>query len=128
MVAFVVFCLPCSRCKLFELPDDSTTQVWNAYGATAFEVLKDPQKTISGASLFPGQLLVIEKQTSEGRWPSSQSRQIMGGGASAVTSYGGSSGAERHGIMGSPLTSMAAPRPSTHIILACLVLFLLLVC
>ncbi|KAM4675534.1 ubiquitin carboxyl-terminal hydrolase 15 isoform 2-T2 [Discoglossus pictus] len=55
--------------KIFNIPDEKETRLWNKYMSNTFEPLNKPESTIQDAGLYQGQMLVIEQKTQEGQWP-----------------------------------------------------------
>ncbi|XP_061770485.1 ubiquitin carboxyl-terminal hydrolase 15-like isoform X4 [Nerophis ophidion] len=55
--------------KLFSIPDEKETRLWNRYMSNTFEPLNKPDITIQDAGLYQGQVLVIEQKNEDGTWP-----------------------------------------------------------
>uniref|UniRef100_A0A8C6KHM7 Ubiquitin carboxyl-terminal hydrolase n=1 Tax=Nothobranchius furzeri TaxID=105023 RepID=A0A8C6KHM7_NOTFU len=55
--------------KLFGIPDEKETRLWNRYMSNTFEPLNKPDSTIQDAGLYQGQVLVIEQKSEDGTWP-----------------------------------------------------------
>ncbi|KAG9335217.1 hypothetical protein JZ751_005572, partial [Albula glossodonta] len=55
--------------KLFSIPDEKETRLWNKYMSNTFEPLSKPDSTIQDAGLYQGQVLVIEQKNEDGTWP-----------------------------------------------------------
>ncbi|XP_037316431.1 ubiquitin carboxyl-terminal hydrolase 15-like isoform X2 [Pungitius pungitius] len=55
--------------KLFTIPDERETRLWNRYMSNTFEPLNKPDSTIQDAGLYQGQVLVIEQKSEDGTWP-----------------------------------------------------------
>uniref|UniRef100_A0AAX7V2U6 Ubiquitin carboxyl-terminal hydrolase n=1 Tax=Astatotilapia calliptera TaxID=8154 RepID=A0AAX7V2U6_ASTCA len=55
--------------KLFSIPDEKETRLWNRYMSNTFEPLNKPDSTIQDAGLYQGQVLVIEQKSEDGTWP-----------------------------------------------------------
>uniref|UniRef100_A0A6Q2ZMB4 Ubiquitin carboxyl-terminal hydrolase n=1 Tax=Esox lucius TaxID=8010 RepID=A0A6Q2ZMB4_ESOLU len=55
--------------KLFSIPDEKETRLWNKYMSNTFEPLNKPDSTIQDAGLYQGQVLVIEQKNEDGTWP-----------------------------------------------------------
>ncbi|XP_039616783.1 ubiquitin carboxyl-terminal hydrolase 15-like isoform X1 [Polypterus senegalus] len=55
--------------KLFSIPDEKETRLWNKYMSNTFEPLSKLDSTIQDAGLYQGQVLVIEKRNDDGTWP-----------------------------------------------------------
>ncbi|XP_034019711.1 ubiquitin carboxyl-terminal hydrolase 15-like isoform X5 [Thalassophryne amazonica] len=55
--------------KLFNIPDEKETRLWNRYMSNTFEPLNKPDSTIQDAGLYQGQVLVIEQKNEDGTWP-----------------------------------------------------------
>uniref|UniRef100_A0A671TT05 Ubiquitin carboxyl-terminal hydrolase n=1 Tax=Sparus aurata TaxID=8175 RepID=A0A671TT05_SPAAU len=52
--------------KLFSIPDEKETRLWNRYMSNTFEPLNKPDSTIQDAGLYQGQVLVIEQKNEDG--------------------------------------------------------------
>ncbi|XP_053455114.1 ubiquitin carboxyl-terminal hydrolase 4 isoform X2 [Nycticebus coucang] len=68
--------------KLFNIPADRETRLWNKYMSNTYEQLSKLDNTIQDAGLYQGQVLVIEPQNEDGTWPR-QTLQSNGSGFSA---------------------------------------------
>ncbi|KAM9313396.1 ubiquitin carboxyl-terminal hydrolase 15 isoform 2-T2 [Gastrophryne carolinensis] len=55
--------------KIFNIPDEKETRLWNKYMSNTFEPLNKPESTIQDAGLYQGQMLVIEQKNQDGQWP-----------------------------------------------------------
>uniref|UniRef100_A0A452RCY6 Ubiquitin carboxyl-terminal hydrolase n=1 Tax=Ursus americanus TaxID=9643 RepID=A0A452RCY6_URSAM len=55
--------------KIFNIPDEKETRLWNKYMSNTFEPLNKPDSTIQDAGLYQGQVLVIEQKNEDGTWP-----------------------------------------------------------
>uniref|UniRef100_A0A8C6EAP0 Ubiquitin-like domain-containing protein n=1 Tax=Moschus moschiferus TaxID=68415 RepID=A0A8C6EAP0_MOSMO len=55
--------------KIFNIPDEKETRLWNKYMSNMFEPLNKPDSTIQDAGLYQGQVLVIEQKNEDGTWP-----------------------------------------------------------
>ncbi|XP_062990022.1 ubiquitin carboxyl-terminal hydrolase 15 isoform X6 [Elgaria multicarinata webbii] len=55
--------------KIFSIPDEKETRLWNKYMSNTFEPLNKPDSTIQDAGLYQGQVLVIEQKNEDGTWP-----------------------------------------------------------
>nr|XP_006000772.1 PREDICTED: ubiquitin carboxyl-terminal hydrolase 15 isoform X3 [Latimeria chalumnae] len=55
--------------KLFTIPDEKETRLWNKYMSNTFEPLNKPDSTIQDAGLYQGQVLVIEQKNEDDTWP-----------------------------------------------------------
>ena len=53
--------------RLFNVPEDVSTRLWNKYSGETLELLSKPEQTLVEAGLFENQLLVLEKQI-DGQW------------------------------------------------------------
>uniref|UniRef100_A0A3Q2CBG1 Ubiquitin carboxyl-terminal hydrolase n=1 Tax=Cyprinodon variegatus TaxID=28743 RepID=A0A3Q2CBG1_CYPVA len=69
--------------KLFSIPDEKETRLWNRYMSNTFEPLNKPDSTIQDAGLYQGQVLVIEQKNEDGSWP----RGSMNSSYSLPSSY-----------------------------------------
>jgi ubiquitin carboxyl-terminal hydrolase 4/11/15 len=54
--------------KLYEIPDEVETRIWNCYYPNEFEQLTKEESTVQDAGLSPKQLLVIETRSEDGSW------------------------------------------------------------
>uniref|UniRef100_A0A3Q2P0Q1 ubiquitinyl hydrolase 1 n=1 Tax=Fundulus heteroclitus TaxID=8078 RepID=A0A3Q2P0Q1_FUNHE len=55
--------------RLFEIPSEKETRLWNKYMSNTYEQLNKPDSTVQDAGLFQGQVLVIERKNEDGTWP-----------------------------------------------------------
>lgn len=53
--------------KLFSIPDEKETRLWNKYMSNTFEPLNKPDSTIQDAGLYQGQVRRCFKDLSTGR-------------------------------------------------------------
>ncbi|XP_023375286.1 ubiquitin carboxyl-terminal hydrolase 4 [Otolemur garnettii] len=68
--------------KLFNIPADRETRLWNKYMSNTYEQLSKLDNTVQDAGLYQGQVLVIEPQNEDGTWP----RQTLQSKSSTVPS------------------------------------------
>ncbi|XP_066207127.1 ubiquitin carboxyl-terminal hydrolase 4 isoform X2 [Saccopteryx leptura] len=68
--------------KLFNIPAERETRLWNKYMSNTYEQLSKLDNTVQDAGLYQGQVLVIEPQNEDGTWPR-QTQQSQGSGFSA---------------------------------------------
>ncbi|KAM8758560.1 ubiquitin carboxyl-terminal hydrolase 4 isoform 2-T2 [Rhynchonycteris naso] len=68
--------------KLFNIPAERETRLWNKYMSNTYEQLSKLDNTVQDAGLYQGQVLVIEPQNEDGTWPR-QTLQSQGAGFSA---------------------------------------------
>ncbi|XP_039333041.1 ubiquitin carboxyl-terminal hydrolase 4 isoform X2 [Saimiri boliviensis] len=68
--------------KLFNIPAERETRLWNKYMSNTYEQLSKLDNTVQDAGLYQGQVLVIEPQNEDGTWPR-QTLQSIGSGFSA---------------------------------------------
>ncbi|XP_012883510.1 PREDICTED: ubiquitin carboxyl-terminal hydrolase 4 [Dipodomys ordii] len=68
--------------KLFNIPAERETRLWNKYMSNNYEQLNKLDNTIQDAGLYQGQVLVIEPQNEDGTWP----RQILQSKSSTASS------------------------------------------
>lgn len=54
---------------LFNIPDNKETRLWNRYSSNTYEHLSNKDSTVQDASLYQGQVLIIEQQNDDGTWP-----------------------------------------------------------
>ncbi|KAI7792214.1 putative ubiquitin carboxyl-terminal hydrolase 15-like, partial [Triplophysa rosa] len=71
--------------KLFSIPDEKETRLWNKYMSNTFEPLNKPESTIQDAGLYQGQVLVIEQKNENGTWPRGSSAALKSSGASNLS-------------------------------------------
>ncbi|KAL2803833.1 ubiquitin carboxyl-terminal hydrolase 4 isoform b, partial [Daubentonia madagascariensis] len=69
--------------KLFNIPAERETRLWNKYMSNTYEQLSKLDNTVQDAGLYQGQVLVIEPQNEDGTWPR-QTLQSNGSGFSAL--------------------------------------------
>ncbi|KAJ8791905.1 hypothetical protein J1605_004130 [Eschrichtius robustus] len=55
--------------KLFNIPADRETRLWNKYMSNTYDQLSKLDNTVQDAGLYQGQVLVIEPQNEDGTWP-----------------------------------------------------------
>lgn len=55
--------------KLFNIPAERETRLWNKYMSNTYEPLSKLDNTVQDAGLYQGQVLVIELQNEDGTWP-----------------------------------------------------------
>ncbi|XP_053318592.1 ubiquitin carboxyl-terminal hydrolase 15 isoform X2 [Spea bombifrons] len=55
--------------KIFNIPEEKETRLWNKYMSNTFEPLTKTESTIQDAGLYQGQMLVIEQKGQDGQWP-----------------------------------------------------------
>ncbi|XP_056604877.1 ubiquitin carboxyl-terminal hydrolase 15-like isoform X2 [Triplophysa dalaica] len=74
--------------KLFSIPDQKETRLWNKYMSNTFEPLNKPDSTIQDAGLYQGQVLVIEQKNENGSWPRGSSAALnMKSSSYGLSSY-----------------------------------------
>ncbi|XP_048874257.1 ubiquitin carboxyl-terminal hydrolase 4-like isoform X2 [Brienomyrus brachyistius] len=54
--------------KLFGIPMEKETRLWNKYMSNTFEQLNKMDGTVQDSGLFQGQMLVIEQKNEDGAW------------------------------------------------------------
>jgi len=54
---------------LFNIADDKEVKLWSKYMTNTYEPLKKLSNTLVDASLYAGQVIVIEERNSNGTWP-----------------------------------------------------------
>ena len=54
--------------ELFHTPDNVKTRLWTKYTERTFELLNNLETTVQDSSLFHDQLIIIDKQNSDGSW------------------------------------------------------------
>uniref|UniRef100_A0A4W5JZV0 Ubiquitin carboxyl-terminal hydrolase n=1 Tax=Hucho hucho TaxID=62062 RepID=A0A4W5JZV0_9TELE len=74
-------------CKLFSIPDEKETRLWNKYMSNTFEPLNKPDSTIQDAGLYQGQVLVIEQKNEDGSWPRGSSAPNVKNSSYSLPSY-----------------------------------------
>uniref|UniRef100_A0A8C6PAC4 Ubiquitin carboxyl-terminal hydrolase n=1 Tax=Nothobranchius furzeri TaxID=105023 RepID=A0A8C6PAC4_NOTFU len=72
--------------KLFNIPSEKETRLWNKYMSNTYEQLNKPDSTVQDAGLFQGQVLVIERKNEDGSW-SRQPSHPKFGSYSSYSSY-----------------------------------------
>ncbi|XP_075893390.1 ubiquitin carboxyl-terminal hydrolase 4 [Nelusetta ayraudi] len=55
--------------RLFDIPAERETRLWNKYMSNTYEQLNKPDSSVQDAGLFQGQVLVIEQKSEDGTWP-----------------------------------------------------------
>ncbi|XP_072507260.1 ubiquitin carboxyl-terminal hydrolase 4 isoform X2 [Notamacropus eugenii] len=85
--------------KLFNIPDERETRLWNKYMSNTYEQLSKPDNTVQDAGLYQGQVLVIEPQNEDGTWPR-QTLQSKGSGFSSSYSCRESQSHTQPGLCG----------------------------
>ncbi|XP_036374081.1 ubiquitin carboxyl-terminal hydrolase 15-like isoform X2 [Megalops cyprinoides] len=73
--------------KLFSIPDEKETRLWNKYMSNTFEPLSKPDSTIQDAGLYQGQVLVIEQKNEDGTWPRGSSTPNVKNSNYCLSSY-----------------------------------------
>ncbi|XP_051911274.1 ubiquitin carboxyl-terminal hydrolase 15-like isoform X2 [Hippocampus zosterae] len=84
--------------KVFSIPEEKETRLWNRYLSNTFEPLNKPDSTIQDAGLYQGQVLVIEQKNEDGSWPrgSDASKSSGASNLSALPKISPSSLANNH--------------------------------
>ncbi|XP_062374038.1 ubiquitin carboxyl-terminal hydrolase 15-like isoform X4 [Sardina pilchardus] len=73
--------------KLFSIPEEKETRLWNKYMSNTFEPLNKPDSTIQDAGLYQGQVLVIEQKNEDGTWPRGSSTPNVKNSSYSLPSY-----------------------------------------
>ncbi|KAK2858834.1 hypothetical protein Q5P01_003454 [Channa striata] len=73
--------------KLFNIPDEKETRLWNRYMSNTFEPLNKPDSTIQDAGLYQGQVLVIEQKNDDGTWPRGSTASNVKNSGYSLSSY-----------------------------------------
>uniref|UniRef100_A0A3Q3JHD5 Ubiquitin carboxyl-terminal hydrolase n=1 Tax=Monopterus albus TaxID=43700 RepID=A0A3Q3JHD5_MONAL len=73
--------------KLFSIPDEKETRLWNRYMSNTFEPLNKPDSTIQDAGLYQGQVLVIEQKNEDGTWPRGSTTPNVKNSSYSLSSY-----------------------------------------
>uniref|UniRef100_A0A3B4UAE2 Ubiquitin carboxyl-terminal hydrolase n=1 Tax=Seriola dumerili TaxID=41447 RepID=A0A3B4UAE2_SERDU len=73
--------------KLFSIPDEKETRLWNRYMSNTFEPLNKPDSTIQDAGLYQGQVLVIEQKNEDGSWPRGSTAPNVKNSSYSLPSY-----------------------------------------
>uniref|UniRef100_A0A667ZNF5 Ubiquitin carboxyl-terminal hydrolase n=1 Tax=Myripristis murdjan TaxID=586833 RepID=A0A667ZNF5_9TELE len=73
--------------KLFSIPDEKETRLWNRYMSNTFEPLNKPDSTIQDAGLYQGQVLVIEQKNEDGTWPRGSTAPNVKNSSYSLPSY-----------------------------------------
>ena len=55
--------------EVFQIPDDVPTRLWIKYSEKAYELLSNLETSAQDSSLYHDQVIMIEKQKSDGTWP-----------------------------------------------------------
>ncbi|XP_073447803.1 ubiquitin carboxyl-terminal hydrolase 4 [Aquarana catesbeiana] len=55
--------------RIFNIPPEKETRLWNRYMTNTYEQLTKPDNTVQDAGLYQGQVLVIEQKNADGTWP-----------------------------------------------------------
>ncbi|EOB00317.1 Ubiquitin carboxyl-terminal hydrolase 4, partial [Anas platyrhynchos] len=55
--------------KLFNIPAEKETRLWNRYMSNTFEQLSKPDSTVQDAGLYHGQVVLIEVKNDDDTWP-----------------------------------------------------------
>ena len=55
--------------QLFNVPERKQVRLWNKYMSNTYEHLRDLNKDVQEAGLYPGQVIIIELQNDDGTWP-----------------------------------------------------------
>ncbi|NXG38708.1 UBP4 hydrolase, partial [Dromaius novaehollandiae] len=55
--------------KLFNIPTEKETRLWNRYMSNAYEQLSKLDSTVQDAGLYQGQIVLIEVKNEDGTWP-----------------------------------------------------------
>ncbi|XP_008979879.1 ubiquitin carboxyl-terminal hydrolase 4 isoform X9 [Callithrix jacchus] len=63
--------------KLFNIPAERETRLWNKYMSNTYEQLSKLDNTVQDAGLYQGQVLVIEPQNEDGTWPRQTLQSIL---------------------------------------------------
>ncbi|XP_043944219.1 ubiquitin carboxyl-terminal hydrolase 15 isoform X2 [Protopterus annectens] len=73
--------------KIFSIPDERETRLWNRYMSNTYEPLNKPDSTMQDAGLYHGQVLVIEQKNDDGTWPRGPSTPNMKNSNYCMPSY-----------------------------------------
>ncbi|XP_036734140.2 ubiquitin carboxyl-terminal hydrolase 4 isoform X2 [Manis pentadactyla] len=96
--------------KLFNIPAERETRLWNKYMSNTYEQLSKLDSTVQDAGLYQGQVLVIEPQNEDGTWPR-QTLQAKSASPVANGDGSGSAGMQGSGVSrGGPGLSAAYNR------------------
>ncbi|XP_067138793.1 ubiquitin carboxyl-terminal hydrolase 15-like isoform X2 [Centruroides vittatus] len=55
--------------KIFKIPADKETRLWNKYSVNTYEHLNNKESTVQDAGLYQGQVIIIEQRNDDGTWP-----------------------------------------------------------
>ena len=55
--------------EVFQIPDDTQTRLWIKYSEKAYELLSNLDTSAQDSSLYHDQVIIIERQKSDGSWP-----------------------------------------------------------
>lgn len=75
--------------KVFSIPEETETRLWIKYISHSCELLSNMEQTVQDASLYQGQVLVIEEKNGDGTWPR-QARQSSYSSSTVTSSSEGS--------------------------------------
>ncbi|XP_076985439.1 ubiquitin carboxyl-terminal hydrolase 4 isoform X5 [Tamandua tetradactyla] len=85
--------------KLFNIPAERETRLWNKYMSNTYEQLSKLDNTVQDAGLYQGQVLVIEPQNEDGTWPR-QTQQSKCGFSSSYNCHESPSSYVQPGLCG----------------------------
>ena len=54
--------------EVFQIPDDTQTRLWIKYSEKAYELLSNLDTSAQDSSLYHDQVIIIERQKSDGSW------------------------------------------------------------
>lgn len=63
--------------KLFNVSDDKEVRLWSKYMNNMYEQLKRLSSTLQEASLYPGQVILIEEKNANGTWPRQEKQYVI---------------------------------------------------
>ena len=63
--------------KIFDIPDNVETRLWNRYTANTYEQLAKLDATVQDTGLYSGQPILIEKKNPDGTWPRVAKRYLL---------------------------------------------------
>lgn len=89
--------------KLFNIPEDKETRLWNRYSSNTYEQLSNKESTVQDAGLYQGQVLIIEQKNDDNTW----SRHVKSTGSAMSFGNSTSTGAGDNRPYGSQTSTIA---------------------
>jgi len=110
--------------ELFDISENVEVRLWVKFTSNSYEKLSKLDSTVQDAGLFPGQLILIEKQNEDGTWPkdSANDSTVISNGDTASAAAAGASAAASSSVevddlasRGPSSSSMAATTSSNSL-------------